>query len=482
MEIMENLKQFSDGIAEFIVHWLAQRGELYGRTFYGESFILALLQRSGRLDAAMRDKLLDAYAEKDKADPAFHWEFNLYALMDFAKEAGGGTPEVLQGPMRFKHTSCTNWTLLRSNTRLAAGLEQQTALREARERLDRFQRPSGLIMDDPGVKSFQYHCFSTALTGELFQRTEQTYFLERFRRGVVFIRHFILNNGDTLYVGRGQEQSFGYAALLYALALAYTFDGDASLLGDMQRILSFLQQHRRADGSFPLVMNGTEKTIPELVDLDAPEYCGWYAYNNYFDYLPFMGYFMAKAYAVLQSVELRSAETREPAPYRDADFVKIVKPRYEAVLSKCGGYWTNDLPIPYIVTDGRALTPCYGGEQFVKSLYGIEGIPLPYCDTLKKSIRWRSFSFFGRRTLWLFSPLGIMKREYAFGEQSVKIITKVFSIFRFRHLYLWRDTAVPTAADMEGKRFEGYEYSASGRLRKYAEDGASSVITIRIVA
>lgn len=34
------------------------------------------------------------------------------------------------------------------------------------------QLPSGLIFDDPGVKSFQYHCFSACLLGEIYRMTD----------------------------------------------------------------------------------------------------------------------------------------------------------------------------------------------------------------------------------------------------------------------------------------------------------------------
>ncbi|UFS62406.1 hypothetical protein LOH54_12255 [Sulfurimonas sp. HSL-3221] len=478
--MIDRLGSISEGIAAFIVAWLREREGFECRSFYGEAFALALLQRTSVLDEVTEKKLVSAYEKLDKTDPEFHWEFNDYALLDFWKQSESAEIGSLLEPLRFKNTPCTNWTLLRSNTRLVAGIDSATALKEATEKIEAYQLPSGLILDDPGVKSFQYHCFSMAMIGEISRETGERLFLDSFQKGVAFIRHFILHSGETLYIGRGQNQSFGYGALIYILALAYSFTGDDTLLGDMERVLGYLEQYQRPDGSFPLVLNGQETSIPVVVDMHDPAFSGWYPYNNYFDYLPFLGFFLAKAHAVLQGTELFAPECRTTSEYRDGDFIKVVKPAYEAVLSKTGGYWTNDQPMPYIVRYGRNITPCYGGEQFQESLYGPEGIPLPFCSLLRKSLRWRSVSLFKNDTLWLLSPLGIMKRDFMFDDDGVTVVTKVFSLFSFRHLYLCLDDAGPGGLDTGRLAFEGYEYSASGRLRKYSAKGIKSSVRIEV--
>jgi hypothetical protein len=467
-------------IGSFIIEWLYDKDNFGCRSFYGETFSLALLQRAKLLDTTTKEKLLNAYIALDKTDTQFHWEFNNYAVLDYLHNSEDDSVRRFLEPLVFKNTPCTNWTLLRSNTRLIAGIDTETALAEAREKIRNFQLPSGLILDDPGVKSFQYHCFSMAMIAEIYENTHDDYFMNRFLHGVEFIRNFILSNGETLYIGRGQNQSFGYGALLYILALAFKYTEDKTLLGDIGRVMEFLLRHRRGDGSFPLVMNGMEKTIPEVIDMQDPEFAGWYPYNNYFDYLPFMGFFLAKAYNVLKGLDTADAQYRPMREYRDDDFIKIVKPGYEAVLSKPGGYWSNDLPIPYVVTKGRNITPCYGGEQFQKSLYRLEGIPLPVCKLFNKSIRWKSISFLSNNRLWLISPMGVVKRDFVFEDEYIQINTAILSPLRFKHLYLFLEDGKKICKETDRMIFEGYEFSASGRLSRYADERNTSIVRLNI--
>lgn len=473
--------QLATSIATFIKHWLLNKNSFECRSFYSETFSLALLQRTSLLDTATKEKLLKNYGEIDKTDVQFHWEFNNYALLDYLFNTNDNLVKKFLEPLTFKNTPCTNWTLLRSAVRFKVGVDKSLATKEAKTKIERYQLDSGLILDGPGVKSFQYHCFSLAMIGEIYESTGDEYFKESFLNGIKFMRYFILSNGEALYIGRGQNQSFGYGALIYILALAYKYTNDKTNLGDLELIINFLKNYRRGSGNFPLVMNGLEKSIPQVVDMQNPEFAGWYPYNNYFDYLSFMGFFIAKAYEVLKNLDVSNIEYKKQQEYRDESFIKIVKPRYEAVLSKPGGYWSNDLPVPYIVVAGNQnITPCYGGEQFQKSLYGAESLPLPFCRTLGKSIRWRSFSFFRYNTLWLVSPLGIMKRKFVFYDESVKVETKIYSLFKFNHIYLFLYNDKAMCDEINTMKYNGYEYSASGRLKKYTHENKKSTITIKI--
>lgn len=465
-------------ISNFLNNYLSNKYSFECRSFYGESFLIALLYRTKILNENIKDKLINSYEELDKNDSQFHWEFNNYAFLDYYQNSSDESIKKYLEPLKFKNTPVTNWTLLRSVARLIANVDNKLAIHEAKEKIEKFQLISGLILDAKNDKSFQYHCFSIAMIGEIYEHTEDYYFKTSFLKGVEFIRNFILSNGEALYIGRGQNQSFGYGALIYILSLAYKFTEDKTFLGDIEKITNFLLQHQREDGSFPLVMNGVEKTIPKVINMQDEEFVGWYPYNNYFDYLSFMGFFIAKAEEVLKSLDTSRVEYRIQKEYRDDNFIKIVKQNYEAVLSKNGGYWTNDMPIPYIVTKGRNITPCYGGEQFQNSLYNLKGIPLPYCDFLNKSIRWRSKSFFRNNTLWIVSIFGVMKRDYHFEDSYIEIETKVYSIFSLKHNYLFlRDDILQ---DKELLKADGYEYSASGRLKKYIDLNKTSKIRLNI--
>lgn len=465
-------------IASFLKNYLIDKDSFECRSFYGETFSLALLQRTKLLNREIKTKLLNAYQKLDKNDSQFHWEFNNYALLDYYQNSMDKSIKKYLEPLRFKNTPVTNWTLLRSVSRLLARKDEKLAISEAKNKIKNFQLCSGLILDAKNDKSFQYHCFSMAMIGEIYEHVQDDYFKNSFLKGVDFIRNFILSNGETLYIGRGQNQSFGYGALIYILSLAYKYTNDTSLLGDVEKVKNFLVHHQREDGGFPLVMNGVERTIPKVIDIQDEEFVGWYPYNNYFDYLPFMGFFIAKAEEILRDLDTSKVEYRIPKEYRNRDFVKIVKTKYEAVISKCNGYWTNEMPIPYIVTKGKNITPCYGGEQFQKSLYSLEGIPLPYCEALKKSIRWRALSFFRNDVLWIISPLGIMKRDFLFEDDYIDIKTQVFSLFSFRHIYLFLNDNI--FQNKEALKFDNYEYSASGKLKKYISNEKISKIRLNI--
>jgi hypothetical protein len=483
----KELRSISEKIGGFINTWLTNKDDFECRSFYGESFSLVLLEELGILDSKIKRKLIDSYQKIDKGDSQFHWEFNNYALLNYISRSKDEEVSKFIFPLKFKNTPVTNWTLLRSNARLLAKQEESIAIKEAINKIKNFQLESGLIIDQKHDKSFQYHCFSIAMIGEIYELTKKDVFYKSFINGVNFIRNFILSNGDTTYVGRGQKQSFGYGTLVYILCLAYKLTLDKSILNDIKVITELLSRYQQEDGSFPLVLNGIEQSIPEKINMEDRNYVGWYPYNNYFDYLPFMAYFVLKGSKALVNLNIDSLDTKKKRPYIDQNFIKVNNNKYEAVVSKTGGYWTNDLPIPYIVYEGEAVTPCYGGEQFQQSLYTTKGIPLPYCKLLNKSIRWRSVSFLKDGTLTILSPLGIMRRKFVFNEDSIKVHTKVISPFKFVHLYLFHSKTEhnrPNELVIKGLKINSdnkleqkeIQYSVDGELMLFEDTGTDSNI------
>ncbi len=485
--MIATLAKLSLDIAGFIKSWLSDKDSFESRSFYGESFSLCLLSKTGVLDAVTREKLIRAYEAIDKEDPEFHWEFNNYALMNYLRMTQDDEVKRFLNPLRFKNTPCTNWTLLRSNARLLASEDVDLAVKEAKHKIKKYQFRSGLILDDPGVKSFQYHCFSMAMIAEIYQQTGDKFFLNSFLKGVQFIRSFILSNGDSLYVGRGQNQTFGYGALIYMLSVAFKYTNDDTILGDIKSVYEFLISFQRKDGGFPLVMNRDEKEIPRQTDIKDTCFPGWYPYNNYFDYLPFMGFFIARASEILREANAAKITRDEQRSYRDRDFVKIAMPEYGAVVSRTGGYWTNDLPIPYIVYRKQSLTPCYGGEQFQASLYNLKGLPIPYSLKLNKSLRFKrlSISVILKNALIIFSLLGVMIRRYQFYKKEVVISTKIFSVLKLSHLYLFKegirqvddfsleDNLFKVKSDKKVV-FDSIQYSACGKLKLFVTNGNNS--------
>jgi len=425
-ELEARLKNFSTGVASFVNNFLFTHKGFASRTFYAETFALSLLARHRLLGADNERLLLESYNLKNKKDSEFHHEFNNYALMDTANYSNKSYESFFM-PLVFKGTECTNWTLLRE---LVVNKVSGVQLDNVYRKISSAQDSSGLISDDPGVHSFQYHCFSATLLFELYILTKDEKLKDCFLKAVSFIKNFILPNGDTLYIGRGQEQSFGYGALVYMLAGHYELTGDTQSLSEIEQVLKYLHKFVNPDGSFPLVMNPDESSTAKDVNLKDPAFKGWYAYNNYFDYLCFLGVYLDKAREIISRNKMPDeCLAKVNLSYRDNNFRKFATVKYVAVWARPGGYWTNDQTFPLICYKKKIQTPCLGREQFVESLYSEQELSFPQLDNIKTRWSWRKLGFskwFGNTLLW-FSPWGFWKKSLIIREDSITIKTRLWT-------------------------------------------------------
>lgn len=425
----ERLNQIVNRLAGFLRGWLTEHDGFKRRTFYGETFALLFLQKTGCLTPHLHSELIRVYAAKPKDELEFHWEFNNYALLRYRELTGDTEVSAFLKPLRFKGTLSTNWVLLRLVASWLGGLDRRYIIDEALRTLNDRQKPNGQIWDGKHDRSFQYHTFSTALIGELYQLSGDQRLYDRFTKGLSFIRNFILANGDTLYVGRGQEQCFGYGSLAYALALGTQITQDQTIWGDLERVINYIASYQRNDGGFPLVFNYDEYALDHIPESPAALY-GWYPYNNYFDYIPFFGYMLARTSEIIRPMEenANNAPIPKTQPYRDQDYIKIVRPSYEAVLSRPSGFWTNDLAFPYVVYKNESLFPCYGSQEFLQTPKRDQAMPYPYDGTGRRSIRAAvQYSSLSTKRLLLISPLGFMKRLFSFDNNTITIQTVTHS-------------------------------------------------------
>jgi hypothetical protein len=202
---------------------------------------------------------------------------------------------------------------------------------EARAALLRYGR-RGLICDRPGVKSFGYHAFCGALLAELWMLEGWRWAGRAAAEAAAFLHPFVLPNGAALYVGRGQEQIFGYGALLYLLEAAAGMTGDERYGGLADRVFVRL--------------------------------------TRFADYLPFLGGMLMKA-ANVDAPRVEGVKEHPPP----SDFRVVRRGRYTAVLARPGGASTNDLAFPYVCVDRESLFPCYGREGDEAPS---EAVPLPF--------------------------------------------------------------------------------------------------------
>lgn len=358
-----------EGAARAVAGYLAERqrpdGSFPGPENYGIAFALWLWSHFGVEFARQLER---AWQRLKSGPPSTHGEFAVYALLHCREQFGAGAVDALVRRVRFGERHSANWMLLRAVCRALPG-PRCCGLRsslEGRAALLRYAR-RGFIADRPGVRSFAYHAFCGALLADLWRHRGARWAARAAARAAHFISPFVLPNGDGLYLGRGQQQIFGYGALVYLLEAAARLSGDEQFAEAADRVFGRVMSFQRRDGSFPLVLREGEETEPWEPDASRP---GWYGYNRYGDYLPFLGCFLLKA----ARPEVMPLGAVDPVPQQPF-LRRWERDRYVAVLAVPEGASTDDLAFPYVWVGGQSLFPCYGAEG---DLGGPEAAPLPY--------------------------------------------------------------------------------------------------------
>ena len=254
---------------------------------------LASLCGTGGGNTPFGQKALHHLVQQDKSSPNYSWEFVVYAIQAAKKSGAAALPECLYR-YREKGTRMFNWYLLRTLNKKLCDRYRATDHVKLFMASRLYQQSCGLILDEFKTRSLQYHAFCLFVLAELIEASPKSTWLERwFLKGIDFSLKQVLNDGISLYLGRGQEQIFGYGALIYALEYCHTrvrpLD-ENKLNAISKRVFSF----QRPDGSFPLVLRRREPEAPNA-KFSAEPPGGWYGYNTLFDYQPFLAYCLLKA-------------------------------------------------------------------------------------------------------------------------------------------------------------------------------------------
>lgn len=243
--------------------------------------------------STLAQKSLIHLTKQDKSSPNYSWEFIVYAIQA-AKRSGAATiPDCLED-YREKGTRMFNWYLLRTLNKKLCGNYRATDYVKLLIASRIYQQPCGLILDEFKTRSLQYHAFCLFILAELIEISPKNLWLKSwFLKGIDFSLKQVLNDGTSLYLGRGQEQIFGYGALIYSLEYCHSrvrpLD-ENKLDAISKRVFNF----QRPDGSFPLVLRHREPEAPNATfSVEPPG--GWYGYNTLFDYQPFLAYCLLKA-------------------------------------------------------------------------------------------------------------------------------------------------------------------------------------------
>ena len=395
-QLADTLKNISEDIAIYLATQQAKDGTFPARDFYGRSFAALLWSNYGdRFRTNINRAVNTVNAEKKvrKGPGKYHFEFNRFALskMGIKKEE---LNTILQGE-RYAGTRVANWILLRACCRLTTGnvFSRIFGQFELMAVILLFRSKDGLIEDEKGSFTSQYHMFCVALLGEAEKHVwsiGRSAIRKTILEGADVIAQLTLPGGQCNYIGRGRLQSFGYAAAILALVHAFRISGDRKYLYLMANIANYLLVHQKENGSIPLVLSelGREEGRPDEVDQTSPHFAGWYTYNNYFDYLPFTGALLELARDGLQSAQhkTRIASGNKVADKEFSevqvsslgpDIIIITTELYTAVVSTPNQIWASSQPMPYLATKNSYPLPCYGGEQDGNGLYSVADLPLP---------------------------------------------------------------------------------------------------------
>jgi len=388
MEIVQKRKYYQEMIEKldkFMISIQKDDGSYPGKTNYGYTFSALFWSYCGIEEHnEYIERALKAHTYQDKNYFDYPWEFNNYALLKLKERKLYLAPVFWQCN---KGTKVTNWRLLGVINAYRATKKKYYLLKLIPILFGKISK-DGLIRDEKFLRShtrsFQYHAFSMALLGELFVLSEIKIIGELFLKATFFITDKIMESGRALYLGRGQEQIFGYSVLLYCLELAYKLTHERKFAKKALNVLALLKSFQREDGSFPLVLNEEEFKKGLLSSNDKP--LGWYSYNTPFDYLPFAGVYLCEAFELSKSKDiyplLGLSKVNEKIKEKEKEVIKGSRITHEycyALPTGGKGYYSDEMPFPFIVTKKSGeITPIYGGDPIWTGYYGPSCIPLPY--------------------------------------------------------------------------------------------------------
>ena len=289
------LKKTQDALHAYLQHAWTERG-YPDRSFYGELFA-SLVEGS-----ALRERMLATAAEKYEAseEAIAHQEFHLYGLGHLAEDSSEELFQYRSFPISLKEKT-TNWLLLRAYAHVRYGgfLKRVIWLWFARVVVMLNQRKDGLIIDRRVGRivlmdareeycSDQYHAFMLMVLLDLYEHTGQRWLLRVVARGYKYLEK---KPGGAAHLsrGRGREQVFGYASLLYVSTWLAQRGFSNTSFSVAEQVLGRMSSVQNKNGALPLVLvEGDDRSL-------------WRSYNNLFDYLPFTLWVFSRVEQLMQS-------------------------------------------------------------------------------------------------------------------------------------------------------------------------------------
>jgi hypothetical protein len=287
-------------LKKFLKNNIREDGSFSMRCFYGDSFFIASLSKL-REDKELQIKILGSILRKNNKDNNAHPEFDLYAFSEVASEfkeikskLNKKAKEIKFKKLFFKKVS--NWIILRSLIRLKkknffghllAKIQLWFILKINTFNGEITDNTLRMFYRKKNNLSSQYHAFATMLLGEIAVELNSEKYKNIFLEKLELSRKEISRNGKFKMHGRGKKQIFGYASLLFSLALAHSFTKDKSYLYDFEKVFYYLRSWQKKTGEIQMV----------LIRKNPNKYI--YSYNNLVDYEAFLLLFLIKSKEIL---------------------------------------------------------------------------------------------------------------------------------------------------------------------------------------
>jgi hypothetical protein len=265
----------------------------------------------------------------------YHWDFKNIAFLEtyrqlreiFSEEERNYWIHGIRLSKENSQNPLTNWMAMRTY----AALLRYKLLNSKSDKLKFHWRLYGLnkmqhsdgCYDDYWNKSrpIQYHVFTLALLHRIFLSYPNARIKASFLAGVKYFVKFIDPDGCFNYLGRGQEQIFGYAVGLYVLEAAKLLDDSRVDYYQLKldSIWNYLLSFQR-DGYFPLVLNTH----------DVKEKFGWYDYHHLTVYNAFLGVWLGLTHSLKQNNSIDKNKKLHCGNH----FVQYFEPTKNVIISK----------------------------------------------------------------------------------------------------------------------------------------------------
>jgi len=263
----------------------------------------------------------------------YHWDFQNYAFLETYRLVNGflsneETKRWIKGLKSYRENSknfLTNWIAMRAYSSLLRHKLFGTPVDKLKfmwriRRVDKAQHSDGCYDDQRNFsRPIQYHVFTLALLHRLYDLTRSEKIKKHFLAGVNYFTKFIDPDGCFNYLGRGQEQIFGYGVAIYVLEAAKLVDKTKApeYQDYLSRVWSYLCKFKR-DGHFPLVLN----------DRKDEEKFGWYDYHHLTVYNAFLGAWLGLSH-LLGAKDSQRKNAKQQRPQE----VVLCKPTETAFIS-----------------------------------------------------------------------------------------------------------------------------------------------------